>query len=51
MIILGVIGKFCAVFVTIPDPIIGGIYVVMFGKYTCTCMCGKLQEIRASNSC
>jgi len=32
MIILGLFGKFCAVFVTIPDPIIGGIYMVMFGE-------------------
>ena len=32
MIIFSVLGKFCAVFVTIPDPMLGGIYIVMFGK-------------------
>ena len=37
MLILGIIGKFCAVFVTVPDPIIGGIYIVMFGMYARSC--------------
>ncbi|XP_067936878.1 solute carrier family 23 member 2-like [Watersipora subatra] len=31
MIVLSVLGKFCALFVTIPDPILGGIYIVLFG--------------------
>ncbi len=31
MIILGLFGKFCAVFITIPDPVIGGMFLVMFG--------------------
>lgn len=31
MIILGVFGKFGAVFITIPDPVIGGMFLVMFG--------------------
>ena len=35
MISLSVLGKFCAVFVTIPDPILGGIYIVMFGMLNC----------------
>ena len=34
MIILSVFGKFCAVFVTIPDPVLGGVYLVMFGMET-----------------
>ena len=32
MMILGVLNKFGALFVTIPDPIIGGVFMVMFGK-------------------
>ncbi|ELU11132.1 hypothetical protein CAPTEDRAFT_161086, partial [Capitella teleta] len=34
VMLLGVIGKFGALFVTIPDPIIGGIFLVMFGMIT-----------------
>jgi len=34
MIILSMFGKFGALFTTIPDPIIGGIFVVMFGMIT-----------------
>lgn len=33
MIILGCLGKFGALFVTIPDPVIGGLFMVTFGKY------------------
>ncbi|KAL4005366.1 hypothetical protein ACER0C_005079 [Sarotherodon galilaeus] len=31
MIILGIFGKFGAVFITIPDPVIGGMFLIMFG--------------------
>lgn len=31
LMVVGVLGKFGALFVTIPDPIIGGVLVVMFG--------------------
>ena len=31
MMVLGVVGKFGALFVSIPDPIIGGVFMVMFG--------------------
>ncbi|XP_030645635.1 solute carrier family 23 member 2 [Chanos chanos] len=31
MIILGLFGKFSAIFITIPDPVIGGMFLVMFG--------------------
>lgn len=34
MLIQGVIGKFCAVFIMIPDPVVGGIFCVMFGMIT-----------------
>ena len=32
MTVLGVFGKFGALFVTLPDPLIGGIYMTTFGK-------------------
>ncbi|XP_042871306.1 solute carrier family 23 member 1-like isoform X2 [Penaeus japonicus] len=30
MILVGVLGKFCALFVTIPEPVVGGVFCVMF---------------------
>lgn len=33
MILLGCLGKFGALFVTIPKPVVGGMFLVMFGKY------------------
>ena len=34
MIVLSVIGKFGAIFVTVPIPVVGGIFVIMFGMIT-----------------
>ena len=34
MMAFGTLGKFGALFVTIPDPIVGGVFVTMFGKYS-----------------
>ncbi|XP_076802860.1 solute carrier family 23 member 1-like [Clavelina lepadiformis] len=34
MLILAVIGKFGALFTTIPDPVVGGLFCVMFGMIT-----------------
>lgn len=34
MILLSIIGKFGALFVTVPDPVVGGIFIVMFGMIT-----------------
>lgn len=31
MMICGILGKVGALFVTIPDPVIGGVFLVMFG--------------------
>lgn len=31
---LGILGKFGALFTTIPDPIVGGVFMVMFGMIT-----------------
>lgn len=45
MMILGCLGKFGALFVTIPDPVIGGLFMVTFGMSgksaptnICTCL-------------
>jgi nucleobase transporter 1/2 len=32
MVVFGIFGKFGALFVTIPEPIIGGVFIVMFGE-------------------
>lgn len=34
MIVQGMIGKFCAFFIMVPDPVVGGIFCVMFGMIT-----------------
>lgn len=34
MVVQGVIGKFGAIFMMIPDPVVGGIFCVMFGMIT-----------------
>ena len=31
MVLLGVFGKFGVLFIAIPDPIVGGVFIVMFG--------------------
>ena len=36
MITCGVVGKFGAVFVNIPEPIVGGVFIVMFGEVSDT---------------
>ncbi len=32
LLLLGMLGKFGALFVTLPDPIVGGVFMIMFGK-------------------
>lgn len=34
MMFLGILGKFGALFTTIPQPIVGGVFMVMFGMIT-----------------
>ncbi|XP_028392826.1 solute carrier family 23 member 1-like [Dendronephthya gigantea] len=34
MVVLAVLGKFGALFATIPEPIIGGVFIIMFGMVT-----------------
>lgn len=43
MIILGVFGKFGALFVTIPDPVVGGVFMVMFGELVTYCGLGNFH--------
>ena len=33
MLLLGCLGKFGALFATIPPPVVGGMFVIMFGQY------------------
>ena len=33
MLFIGIFNKFSALFTTIPDPIVGGVFCVMFGKF------------------
>ncbi|XP_048580199.1 solute carrier family 23 member 1 isoform X2 [Nematostella vectensis] len=35
MMLVGVVGKVGALFTTVPDPIVGGLFVVMFGMIAC----------------
>ena len=32
LLLFGMLGKLGALFVTIPDPVMGGVFLVMFGK-------------------
>lgn len=44
MIVLGCFTKFGALFVTIPDPVVGGVFMVMFGKLSSNEHCfGKFR--------
>jgi len=45
MLLFGMIGKFGALFVTIPEPVIGGVFLVMFGEYcpfSIFCVCVRV---------
>ena len=37
LLLFGLLGKFGALFVTIPDPVIGGVFLVVFGELCVTC--------------
>uniref|UniRef100_A0A3B3ULI7 Si:dkey-106n21.1 n=2 Tax=Poecilia latipinna TaxID=48699 RepID=A0A3B3ULI7_9TELE len=49
MIALGVFGKFGAVFITIPDPVIGGMFLVMFGMIAAVGI-SNLQHVDLNSS-
>ncbi|KAG9490434.1 hypothetical protein GDO78_006005 [Eleutherodactylus coqui] len=44
LIVLGLFGKFGAIFITIPEPVIGGMFMVMFGMIAAVGM-SNLQEL------
>ena len=47
MMIFGTIGKFGALFITMPDPIVGGMYIIMFSMITAVGKAG-LQGARTA---
>uniref|UniRef100_A0A2P2I708 Solute carrier family 23 member 1-like n=2 Tax=Hirondellea gigas TaxID=1518452 RepID=A0A2P2I708_9CRUS len=49
MIICGVMGKFAAVFVSIPEPVVGGIFCVMFAMITAVGL-SSLQNVDLNSS-
>ncbi|OWF56540.1 solute carrier family 23 member 1-like [Mizuhopecten yessoensis] len=49
MLILGCLGKFGALFVTIPDPVIGGMFLIMFGMVVSVGL-SNLQFVDLSSS-
>ncbi|KAK3587962.1 hypothetical protein CHS0354_014481 [Potamilus streckersoni] len=49
MIILGCLGKFGALFVTIPEPVVGGMFMIMFGMITAVGL-SNLQYIDLNSS-
>lgn len=49
MILLGCLGKVGAVFVTIPEPVVGGMFIIMFGMVTAVGL-SNLQYVDMSSS-
>ncbi|XP_052810952.1 solute carrier family 23 member 1-like isoform X2 [Mya arenaria] len=49
MIVLGCLGKFGALFVTIPDPVVGGMFMIMFGMITAVGI-SNLQHVDLNSS-
>ncbi|KAK7485848.1 hypothetical protein BaRGS_00022843 [Batillaria attramentaria] len=49
MLILGCIGKFSAIFVAMPDPVVGGLFLVMFGMVTAVGL-SNLQYVDLSST-
>lgn len=39
MLILGAIGKFTALFASLPDPILGGMFCTLFGECLLSALC------------
>lgn len=46
MILMGMLGKIGAIFTTIPTPVIGGMFMVMFGVITAA----GISNLQVSNS-
>ena len=51
MICLGVLSKIGGLFVTIPDPIIGGVFMVMFGKFHWYIKSNKAPKVQLPQFC
>ncbi|KAK7485883.1 hypothetical protein BaRGS_00022878 [Batillaria attramentaria] len=49
MLILGCIGKFSAIFVTLPDPVVGGLFLAMFGMVSAVGL-SNLQYVDLSST-
>uniref|UniRef100_A0A7N9AV65 Si:dkey-106n21.1 n=1 Tax=Mastacembelus armatus TaxID=205130 RepID=A0A7N9AV65_9TELE len=49
MVFLGIFGKFGAIFITIPDPVIGGMFLVMFGMIAAVGI-SNLQHVDLNSS-
>ena len=49
LLILGILGKLGAMFITIPDPIVGGVLMVMFGMITAVGI-SNLQFVQLNNT-
>ncbi|KAJ8313827.1 hypothetical protein KUTeg_008388 [Tegillarca granosa] len=49
MILLGCLGKFGALFVTIPDPVVGGVFMITFGMITAVGL-SNLQFVNMNSS-
>ena len=45
MLLFGILGKFGALFVTIPEPVIGGVFMVMFGEYVRCAYIFKFNDV------
>lgn len=48
MVVQGVISKFGAIFIMVPDPVVGGLFCVMFGMITAFGMCSVNNIIHFS---
>ena len=49
LLVMGILGKLGAIFVTIPDPIVGGVLMVMFGMIVAVGI-SNLQFVQLNNS-
>jgi len=45
LLLFGMLGKFGALFVTIPDPVVGGVLLVMFGMPVVLCFDRNLLSV------
>ena len=46
LLFFGMLGKFGALFVTIPDPVMGGVFLIMFGKSVVYTLCPEKKSLQ-----